>query len=269
MLQYCDLGDVRLAYRRVGAPGRQPPLVLLHGFTGSSADFDDVVEELARDREVITLDHRGHGDSTKFGTEAAYSLAMLTSDAVRFLEALGLEIVDLLGHSMGGWTAQLLTMAHPGRVRSLLLMDTAPQAIPRGLASLVIAATSGIARIVGTAPLAALLVALAGSGAGPAEKRRIAAVRGLDPALLRPLSRDLARHPSLVGRLGEITCPTTVIVGERDRALHEGALLLKRGIQGAELHVIRGARHSPQIEARGEWLEAVRHHLARAATARR
>jgi 3-oxoadipate enol-lactonase len=112
-------GGVRLAYRAWGAPGG-PPLVLLHGLGEGSADWDGVAPAFARHWRVYALDLRGHGRSDWPG---AYSVELMRADVLGFLDALGLDRVDLIGHSMGGLVACLLAQESPERVRALILED--------------------------------------------------------------------------------------------------------------------------------------------------
>ena len=63
------IGEVNIAWEE---HGRGPDtLVLVHGFTGARIDFEDHLVGLSESRRVIAADHRGHGDSTNFGTTAA------------------------------------------------------------------------------------------------------------------------------------------------------------------------------------------------------
>lgn len=258
------VGPAQLVYQRRGRSTGEPPLLLLHGYVGSSADWAGVGPALAERREVITYDHRGHGDSTNFGDERAYTFDRLVDDLRGFLDALGVDRVDLLGHSMGGVVAQIFTLSNPQRVRSLVLMDTSP--LPNsGLGGLALGAAGVAAGRWGMAPLVGLadkFIPAAPDEAGRARQvvqRR--AMTKMDPAAFRGFGRELRIYPSLVGRLGAITCPTLVMVGERDRGLHRGSLALARGIPGARLVVIRGAMHSPQTEQPQAWLDAVETHL--------
>jgi 2-succinyl-6-hydroxy-2,4-cyclohexadiene-1-carboxylate synthase len=80
----------------------------------------------------------------------------------------------------------------------------------------------------------------------------------------------MAGFASMSPRLGEIRCPTTVIVGEHDtgtdpdtRGFRDAAEVLASGIAGAALRVIAGAGHSPQQENRRAWLATVEEHLGR------
>ncbi|MET9919301.1 alpha/beta fold hydrolase [Streptomyces sp. NPDC006435] len=121
-----DVGGVRLAYR-VSGPPDAAPLVLLHALGENAGDWDAVAPVLARDHRVHALDLRGHGRSDRPGD---YSLELMRADVSGFLEALGLDRVDLVGHSMGGVVAYLLAGRHPRRVGRLVLEDV-PVPLPR------------------------------------------------------------------------------------------------------------------------------------------
>ncbi|MEY9846610.1 alpha/beta fold hydrolase [Streptacidiphilus sp. MAP5-3] len=114
-----DVAGIRLAYQ-VAGPMHAPPLVLLHGLGEGAADWGGVLPALARDRRVHAVDLRGHGDSDWPGD---YSLELLRDDVLGFLDALGLERVDLVGHSLGGVVAYLVAAEQPGRVARLVLED--------------------------------------------------------------------------------------------------------------------------------------------------
>ena len=110
-----------LAYRVWGSPG-SPPLVLLHGLGEGAADWAGVAPAFARHRRVYAPDLRGHGRSDRPGD---YSVELMAADALGFLDALHLDRVDLIGHSMGGLVGFLLAGDHPGRVGRLILEDVA------------------------------------------------------------------------------------------------------------------------------------------------
>lgn len=91
-----------LAYRELG---RGRPLVLLHGFTGSSAQWLDSGPAAAiaeRGHRVILPDFRGHGASDRPHDPAAYPPDVLADDGLALVEQLGLDDYDLGGCSLGG-----------------------------------------------------------------------------------------------------------------------------------------------------------------------
>ena len=116
-----EAAGVRLAYRVWGSPGA-PPLVLLHGLGEGAADWDGVAPAFARHWRVYAPDLRGHGSSDRPGD---YSVELMAADALGFLDALQLDRVDLIGHSMGGLVGFLLAGDHPDRVGRLILEDVA------------------------------------------------------------------------------------------------------------------------------------------------
>jgi pimeloyl-ACP methyl ester carboxylesterase len=116
-----EAAGIRLAYRVWGAQ-EAPPLVLLHGLGEGAADWDVVAPAFAERYRVYAPDLRGHRDSDWPG---AYSVELMETDVVGFLDALGLGPVRLIGHSMGGLVGQLLAGDHPERVARLILEDVA------------------------------------------------------------------------------------------------------------------------------------------------
>lgn len=262
---------VELAWDRWG-PSAGAPLVLCHGFTGSAMDFAQQIPLLAADRGVLALDHRGHGRSTNTHDEATYGLDRLVADFVAWLDAVADGPVDLLGHSMGGRIALQVTLDHPELVRSLILMDTSASAFAADEAT--------------TAMMDAFLTAfdpsrglpsLVYEGAGPEQELIEATVdpafltaraevsAQTDPWAFRALGRQLLTSDlvSLVPRLGELALPVTVLAGSDDHPFVDLAPGVADAIADAEVAVIDGAYHSPQLTHPDEWRAAVLAHLGR------
>jgi len=127
------VGDIEMAYEEAGSGER--PFVLVYGFTGSRDDFSDVLPELGELGHTVILDQRGHGDSTNTRDRSTCHFAQLQEDLLGFLDAMGIERCELLGHSMGGVVGLRFALDHPERVASLVLMDTTPGPIgvlPKG-----------------------------------------------------------------------------------------------------------------------------------------
>ncbi|HEX4627510.1 MAG TPA: alpha/beta fold hydrolase, partial [Gemmatimonadales bacterium] len=122
-----EVGGVRLHTLACGAE-EDVPLVLLHGRGGAGAGFAPILPQLAVRRRVLTVDLPGWGLSEKprfSGHTPEDALRVWVDGAMAFLDGQGLEQVDLLGHSMGGFTALGLALAHPERVGRLILVDSA------------------------------------------------------------------------------------------------------------------------------------------------
>ncbi len=119
---------IRLHYLTCGQDTERPPLLLLHGRGCAAARFAPVLPLLAAARRVIALDRPGWGLSAKppFTGRTAQDALGLWVGAVRgFLDAQGIAVVDLLGHSMGGFTALGFALTHPERVNRLALVNPA------------------------------------------------------------------------------------------------------------------------------------------------
>ena len=109
--------------------GDGPTLVCLHGLTANCRYFDSLGESLVPEYRVIAYDLRGRGESDK--PKSGYNLISHTIDLEAFLNALSLERVVLVGHSLGAAIAGLFTARSPAKVDRLVLIDggasTAPQ----------------------------------------------------------------------------------------------------------------------------------------------
>ncbi|MDR3079582.1 MAG: alpha/beta hydrolase [Streptomyces sp.] len=114
---------VDFAHRRLGPDGGTPLILLNH--LGAVLDNWDprVVDGLAAHRHVIAFDNRGIGAT---GGATPRTVAEMAQDAVRFIRALGLPKVDLLGFSLGGFVAQAVAQEHPELVRRIILAGTGP-----------------------------------------------------------------------------------------------------------------------------------------------
>lgn len=116
-----DVGGRRIRYLRRGAGG--DPVLLVHGFGGDLGTWLFNHEALAEERAVYALDLPGHGESTK--DVGAGTLEELAAVTTAFLEAVGVQAVHLVGHSVGGAVAIAIAAAAPERVRSLSLLCSA------------------------------------------------------------------------------------------------------------------------------------------------
>ena len=101
--------------------GRGEPLVLLHGYTGSSKDWALFFDDLAREYQLVIPDLRGHGRSTNPSKE--YTHRQAASDVVALLDNLGIEHFKAIGVSGGGNILLHLATQHPSRVVAMVLVS--------------------------------------------------------------------------------------------------------------------------------------------------
>ena len=118
---YVQLGSYRIHYL---AGGEGKPLVLVHGLGGRAQDWALLMPSLMRHgHHVYALDLLGFGQSER--PDVDYSIALQADVLNRFINSQGLTRFDLAGWSMGGWVSLKFTLAHPERVRRLIVLDSA------------------------------------------------------------------------------------------------------------------------------------------------
>lgn len=252
-----------------GSGGR--PLLLLHGFTGSSFDFADQLEPLATAGfHAVALDLPGHGGSHPEGR--AYSFEAYAELVVEVADEQGWDTFALLGHSMGGVVAQFVAFGAMARVTHLVLMDTTPGAV-----ELEPALVDFACELAANEGLEAILAAQRALGTNPLEtgpgrllrhrpgwqERSDARFLRCSPEMYVAMARQLTSATDRSGRLAELAVPTLVLVGAEDRLLLAPADRMAALIPDAELVVIPDAGHSPQLENPGAWFHAVTGFLGR------
>ena len=101
--------------------GEGPPLLLLHGFTGSRGDWVHLfdLDQLARDYTVIVPDARGHGRSTN--PDGTFSHRQCAADAFDLLDQLGVDRCRAIGLSLGGNTLLHMATGQPARVEAMVI----------------------------------------------------------------------------------------------------------------------------------------------------
>ncbi|MGV3549614.1 alpha/beta fold hydrolase [Rhizobium sp.] len=116
-----DLGNgVTLGYSEMGnSEGK--PLLLIHGFTDNSRSWSLVVPYL-KNRHIFAIDLRGHGKSS--APACCYSTSDFAYDASLFLEKMKIDKADVVGHSLGSMTAQVLAARYPERVGKVVLVSS-------------------------------------------------------------------------------------------------------------------------------------------------
>jgi 3-oxoadipate enol-lactonase len=121
--QSIELAGRKFAWRTLGAG---PPLLLVNGYAGSSADWDPAfLAKLAESFALICPDNRGIGDS-ELGSAGELSVDAMAADLEELLDHLGIERTALVGWSMGGFVAQRLALRAPRRVSAMVLLASAP-----------------------------------------------------------------------------------------------------------------------------------------------
>jgi pimeloyl-ACP methyl ester carboxylesterase len=240
---------VPIRYDVTGAPAGEP-ILCIQGLGADSRGWLWQRLALGRRYRVITFDNRGTGRSG--APPGPYDLDQMADDAATVMDAAGYPSAHVLGVSMGGAIAQKLALRHPGRVRSLILANTACYTHPWRREFLeqwiVQAQTLGTRGF-----LVANVDSLVRGGCTKWFWWVYARVAPLPfavtPAALVSQVEACLAAPDHRPRLGEVQVPTLVVTGGRDRlTTPEDAAELAALIPGAELTVIPGASHLLLIE---------------------
>jgi pimeloyl-ACP methyl ester carboxylesterase len=240
----------RLYYEMAGTGH---PLVLSHEGIADSRMYDDQFAVFAERYQTIRYDLRGFGQSSQPTGPFSYA-----EDLAELLRALGVVRAHVLGMSMGGGASINLVLSHPELVSALVLAGSAlegypmpdPGENPIRAAFEEAAAARDVARL---AELS-VLVWVVGVGRTPDEvdplvRQRVAEMELHN--LANAVEGDFAQplDPPAAGRLGEITAPTLVMVGDRDIPhLQQIADVLATGIAGARKVVMPNTAHVPNME---------------------
>jgi non-heme chloroperoxidase len=115
---------VQIRYVERGAVDPSRVVILLHGFTDSSYSFQSLMDRLDPTIQAIAIDQRGHGESSKPG--CCYAPQDFAADVVAFMDARQIKTATIVGHSMGGVIAQLVTIRFPERVSGLVIVGSVP-----------------------------------------------------------------------------------------------------------------------------------------------
>jgi pimeloyl-ACP methyl ester carboxylesterase len=118
---FTHVHGIKLHWSETGEPSDKPALVLLHGLADCHLTWNSVACGLGYDRRVLMLDLPGHGLSER--VDATYELGWYAHTVAAWLEAIGLEKLDLIGHSYGGGVCQLMMLERRIRIRRLGLVS--------------------------------------------------------------------------------------------------------------------------------------------------
>jgi N-formylmaleamate deformylase len=119
MTGVCKANGINIHYMRTGGP--KPPVVLLHGLTGSGSCWSPLARALEGEYDVVMPDARGHGSSST--PLIGYRYEDYASDVLGVIQGLGLATPVVLGHSMGGMTAAVVASQLGSGVRAVILAD--------------------------------------------------------------------------------------------------------------------------------------------------
>ncbi len=258
-MPHTRVGEINLYYElhdfTVPWTAGPAPVTFIHGLGGDHSMWVHQVPAFCARFPTISIDLRGHGESTR--PDGDFSVADMALDVVRLLRALGVERAHLVGLSLGGMVVQQFALDYPLATASLVLADTFC-GTPAGFENVMHEALRFIEENdMATVAQARITNAFSNS---------------VDPVVRDYLIDRVARNDkvayvraaragfgfSVCDRLGEISAPTLVVVGDQDRvtppALSED---IATRIPNARLVRVAGAGHISNMERPQEFNRTV------------
>jgi pimeloyl-ACP methyl ester carboxylesterase len=248
-----SVGDIQVYYERTGVG---QPILLIHGLGSSARDWELQVPAFAPQFQVIAADLRGHGRSAK--PRGRYSISLFAGDMAALLRALGAGPAHVVGLSLGGMVALELALSSPEIVRSLVIINSGPEAPASSLRERlglvgVYLRRVALVRLRGMRALGELLARQLLPEPGQATLRRAFVERWAENdrraylAALRAIGGWSARH-----RLPALRCPTLVVSADMDYTPVAYKADYCADIPRGELAVIAGSRHLTPIDRPAE-----------------
>lgn len=255
---FAEVNGARIFYQITGSGA---PMLLLHGYPLSGALFSRVRDELSRDFRVITLDHRGYGNSK--APAIPDSIEVYANDALAVMQQLDIPKAHIGGMSMGGPIAFEMYRQSPERFAGMMLIDTIAAPASPAEAGL----WNGVAEMARQNGVDAILPVLIHEMlSGDTRLRRPELVNYLKAVCLQA-SRDaaiggalaLAQRPDFTKLFGSIRIPVQIIVGLNDHVYPvEIARGMNEQIANSRLDIIEGAAHAAILEAPERAVQAIR-----------
>lgn len=243
-MPHADINGQSIHFEDTGGDGQA--IVFSHGFFMSGGMFEPQVEALRDRYRCITWDERGHGKTVT--TPDSFSYWDSADDLVGLLDHLGIEQAVLAGMSQGGFLSIRAALAHPDRVRALILIDSQPG--PENPESL-----EGYNQLIAAwtapgGPPQEVVDTVSAIILGPAfeDPQWMDAARAMDPDTVNQVYETLTSREDVNPRLGEIGIPVLAIHGDQDMAISiDVARAYVAQLPDGELVEIEGAPHAANL----------------------
>jgi len=242
------INGIRLHYE---VYGDGDPIVLAHGFGATLNMWSEQIEPLSQKYKVVVYDFRGHGRTEAPRDWRSYNVDAYVEDQRQLMDHLSIDKAYVGGLSMGGMIAMHFALAHPERLKALLLCDTAASnrrlggEQPEGRAaqeirSFIVRDLFPLGFAVGRyVPLEHFPQV---RSAPPGVKAYVREMRQHTALGLRGAWHALMTRPDVEDRLREITVPVLIIVGDRDQLLGASHIMQER-LPGCRFVLIKGSPH--------------------------
>jgi pimeloyl-ACP methyl ester carboxylesterase len=226
---YADVNDIRVYYEIYG---EGEPLLLLHGNRGAIWTMGQQIPDLSKHFKVIAVDSRGQGKSTDSDQEITYTL--MASDMSELIDRLDLGSAHVVGWSDGGNIGLELALAHPEKVKKLVVFGANYthenwMAPPDSIVT-----DANDPRPLKTTPWL---------------KKYVEGMAKHSPDLSKKLADLMENHPNLTEeQLRQIDVPVLVVAGDHDVVNMDQTMALFANLPHSQLFIVPGASHFVPVE---------------------
>lgn len=249
----------------------KPVLLFLHGFTGSSEDWEPIVPQLNKNFSSAAIDIIGHGKSSSLSDPQFYTFDSLASQIKTIIEEVIKKKVIILGYSMGGRAALYFTVQHPTLVSALILESSTPGIKDDKLREERIKKDKEIAQFIESHSIEEFLDLWMDMELFNTQRRfSIEKRKQIKKSKLMNSRIGLAnslrefgtgKMPPLFDKLQTIKCKTLLITGELDTKFTDINREMIKLFSNAEHKIIKNAGHNTHLEEPVRFVEVVNRFL--------
>lgn len=254
------INDIKLHYKVSGAG---EPVLFIHGLGSSADDWEMQAPFFSKQFRTIAFDLRGHGQSQK--PKGPYSMSLFAKDAAELIKSLGVGSVHTVGISLGGMIAFQLAVDSPELVKSLVIVNSSPEAVVRAMADRWnVFLRFAIARLLGMRKMGEVLSKRLFPKDEQTSLREMFVERWAtnDVRAYSDTLRAIVGW-SVADRIGEIKAPTLVVAADQDYTSVSSKKAFVSNMRNAELIVIEDSRHAVPVEKPDEFNRVVFGFLSR------
>ncbi|MFK7802283.1 MAG: 2-succinyl-6-hydroxy-2,4-cyclohexadiene-1-carboxylate synthase [Anaerolineae bacterium] len=248
------------------------PLLLLHGFTGSTENWWPLIPDLAESFQTITVDLPGHGKTESPTDYLRYAMESVSKDIIQLMESLDHERFNLLGYSMGGRTALYLAVHYPDRINKLILESASPglktaaeregrREFDNKLANRI--QEEGIDKFVAFWESISLWESQESLPDNvKTNLRKIRLANNADGLVKSLRGAGTGEQPSVWPHLPKIENPVLLLTGELDHKFCDIAAEMLSKLPNGQHQVVLKAGHTVHLENPNRWLEVIQNFLS-------
>ncbi|EIT86721.1 alpha/beta hydrolase fold protein [Fictibacillus macauensis ZFHKF-1] len=240
--QMMEIDGQSIYFKKIGQ--KKPPLLMIHGYGGSSDGFQKIYPGLSQSFTIIAVDVLGFGRSSK-PLNFYYSFPNQANLYYKLMRKLGYKQFTLLGHSMGGEIALNATYLYPHAIKKLILTDaTGAESLTKGASS----------------PKPQLDSSLASVGRPTPYKEEAVKNNRKDEAHLKELHQQWPRRLRIAA--AEMKTPTLIIWGRKDKSVpYQDGETFHELLPNSTLRIIENGEHAPFRQEPEEYLDQVQQFL--------